>query len=294
MARLLLALTISAVLLSASLIFKLIPSAFADTSTPVSIASFGTAVPEDFNTLVSSSTSSTTPTGWGFSESGTNANTSYTAGTGSSTTGDTYSFGAISNTERAFGGLRSGSLIPIIGASFTNNTGGTITSLTISYTGEQWREGVTNRGAADRLDFQISTDVTSLASGTYTDVNALDFSSPNTTAAAGALDGNAIGNRTPISSTITGLSIANGATFFIRWTDFDISSSDDGLAIDDFSLTANGNPGDTVPMVNSTTPANGATNVAADANISITFSENGSNDLSYAAFDLDGFSRQRR
>ena len=33
------------------------------------------------------------------------------------------------NAERAFGGLRSGSLVPLIGAQFTNNTGGTITSL---------------------------------------------------------------------------------------------------------------------------------------------------------------------
>jgi hypothetical protein len=38
-------------------------------------------------------------------------------------TGDTYSFGAASNTERAFGGLQSGSLNPTIGAAFTNNTG---------------------------------------------------------------------------------------------------------------------------------------------------------------------------
>ncbi|HUS11817.1 MAG TPA: Ig-like domain-containing protein, partial [Pyrinomonadaceae bacterium] len=274
MSRLVLTWVLIAVVLSASIIFRLIPSAFADTATPISIANFGVALSENFNTLALTGTSNTTPIGWGFSESGTNANTLYTAGTGSSNAGDTYSFGALSNSERAFGGLRSGSLVPIVGASFTNNTGGTITSLDISYTGEQWRQGVLNRGAADRLDFQLSTDATTLTTGTYSDVNALDFSSPNTTTAVGALDGNAAINRTNITSTISGLSIANGATFFIRWTDFDIASSDDGLAVDDFSLTANGDPGDTAPTVNTTTPANGATNVAADANISITFSEN--------------------
>src|SRR6187397_2571272 len=109
----------------------------------------GATYTQNFNTLASTGTSSTLPTGWLLSESGTNANTTYTAGTGSSNTGDTYSFGATSNAERAFGGLQSGSLNPTIGAAFTNNTGGTITSLAIDYTGEQWRLGATGR--ADRI-----------------------------------------------------------------------------------------------------------------------------------------------
>ncbi|NDE62246.1 MAG: hypothetical protein EB038_08650, partial [Cyclobacteriaceae bacterium] len=45
---------------------------------------------QDFNVLASSSTSSTMPAGWIFLESGTNANTLYTAGTGSGNSGDTY------------------------------------------------------------------------------------------------------------------------------------------------------------------------------------------------------------
>ncbi|MDQ3373580.1 MAG: lamin tail domain-containing protein, partial [Acidobacteriota bacterium] len=227
--------------------------------TPVSITALDTSFTQNFNSLAGSGTSgSSTPDGWDFTESGTNANTAYTVGTGSGTSGDTYSFGTSASSERAFGGLRSGSLVPIIGATFTNNTGSTINSLTISYTGEQWRAGVANRGAADRLDFQISTNATSLSTGTYTDVNALDFSSPNTAAATGALDGNLAGNRTAISSTITGLSVANGATFFIRWIDFDIASSDDGLAIDDFSIAATGtttpSPSPTITTTPTPTP----------------------------------------
>lgn len=257
-----------------------VSTVYADTGTgSISLTTFESAATENFVTLsntAASTTNTALPTGWYITETGGGArdNEQYAVDTGASATGDTNSYGAAGNTERALGGLRSGTLIPVIGASFTNNTGGTITSLDISYTGEQWRQGVTNRGAADRLDFQFSTDATSLTTGTYLDINALDFSSPNTTATAGALDGNAALNRTGISSTISGLSIANGATFFIRWTDFDITSSDDGLAVDDFSLNPHGNPGDTAPMVNSTIPANGATDVAADANISITFSEN--------------------
>ena len=93
-----------------------------------------------------------------------------------------------------------------------------------------------NRNAADRLDFQISNDATSLTTGTWTDVDALDFNSPNINTALGALDGNSSQNRSLISHTITGLNISNGATFWIRWTDFNITSFDDGLAIDDFSI----------------------------------------------------------
>lgn len=189
---------------------------------------------QDFDTLAASGTSSSVPTGWAFSESGTNANTTYTAGTGSSNTGDTYSFGSTGSTERAFGGLRSGALIPTIGVQFVNNTGGTIGQLSIRYNCEHWRIGVSNRNAADRLDFQYSTDATSLTTGTWNNVDALDCLSTVTSGTAGALDGNL--NRTQVSGVLTGLNIPNGATFWIRWNDSDISSSDDGLAIDDYVM----------------------------------------------------------
>ena len=240
----------------------------------VSLTVLGTAYTQDFNSLSSSGTSSTVPLGWDFSESSTNANTLYTAGTGSSNAGDTYSFGTpAGDSERAFGGLRSGALVPIIGAQFTNSTGGTITTLALSYTGEMWRAGVTNRNAADRLDFQYSTNATSLTTGTWTDVNALDFNSPNILTAAGLLNGNLVGNRTAIGGSISGLAIPNGATVWIRWTDVDITSSDDGLAVDDFVLTPSGAAGDGAPTVSGTSPTSGATGVPLTDSITVTFSE---------------------
>src|SRR5262249_29720841 len=84
----------------------------------VSLMTLGSTYSENFDSLASTGTSSTVPNGWAFLETGTNANTTYTAGTGSSNAGDTYSFGTpAGNVERAFGGLQSGSLIPTIGAS---------------------------------------------------------------------------------------------------------------------------------------------------------------------------------
>jgi uncharacterized protein len=241
----------------------------------ISLTTLDTAYTENFDTLANTGTSSTVPNGWAFLETGTNANAIYTAGTGSSTTGDTYSFGAAGISERAFGGLRSGALVPLIGAQITNKTGGTITSLAISYTGEQWRLGQNTTGrAADRLDFQLSTNATSLSTGTWIDYDGLDFSSPVVAGTVGALNGNVAPNRTALSNTITGLSISNDATFWIRWADSDlIPGSDDGLSVDDLSLTPSGTIADAAPAVFSTVPANGTTNVPLNSNITLTFTE---------------------
>ena len=213
---------------------------FADTGTgSISLTTVGSPVSENFNSLANTGTTNTTlPTGWYITEQGGGArdNEQYGADNGASTTGDTYSYGATGSTERALGALRSGTLIPFYGAKFTNNTGVAVTSLGVSYNGEEWRLGAAAR--TDRIDFQYSLNATDLTNGTYTDVDQLDFTTPNTVT-AGAKDGNAAGNRTSISFTISGLSIANGASFFIRWTDLDPAGSDDGLAVDDFSLTPN-------------------------------------------------------
>ena len=49
------------------------------------------------------------------------------------------------------------------------------------------------------------------------------------------------GTKPAVSFSITGLSIPNGASFWIRWTSSDIApGADDGLAVDDFSITPNG------------------------------------------------------
>jgi len=224
-----------AALLAIGIALVIAPAAWAQ----ISIVTVGVPVTENFNTLASSGTSSSTPAGWVFLESGTALNLLYTAGTGSGTTGDTYSFGSAGSAERAFGGLQSGTLIPTNGASFRNDTGAILISLDIAYTGEQWRCGTAAR--ADRIDFQYSLDATSLGTGTWVDVNALDFSSPNV-AVIGALDGNVAANRTVISNTITGLSIAPSAVFWIRWTDFNASGADDGLSVDDFSLSGSEPP----------------------------------------------------
>ena len=244
------------------------------TKAQISITNIATPYTQDFNTLASTGTSSTLPTGWALFETGSGANTTYTADNGGLNGGNTYSFGTTSSTERAFGSLQSGSVVPTIGASFINNTGVSISSISINYTGEQWRLGTASR--VDRLDFQYSTNATTLNSGTYTDENGLDFTAPTTTGTLGALDGNLVANKTVISAiTITFASpIPNGSPFWIRWTDLNASGSDDGLSIDDVTMTFTGSGTDiTPPTITTLTPLDDAINVSTNTNLQILFSE---------------------
>ena len=207
---------------------------------PVSIGVLDVSYQQGFDdTLASAGTSSVLPVGWELAESGANANATYTAGTGSSNAGDTYSFGAAGGSDRALGGLLSGSLTPLFGVAFTNATGQTITSVDVAFTGEQWRVGALGR--ADRLDFQYSIDASGLTTGTWVDVDALDFTAPNTTGPIGAINGEA--NEVALGQTITGISVPPGVTIRFRWVDFNATGADDGLAVDDFTMTPHGGGG---------------------------------------------------
>jgi hypothetical protein len=191
---------------------------------------------QDFDSLVNTGTSSSVPTGWGFLETGTNANSTYASGTGSENGGNTYSFGALASSDRAFGTLLSGSLTSTIGASFTVSNTEFLNSVTISYTGEQWRLGATGRN--DRLNFQFSTDATALNNGTWIGFSGLDFIAPISTGPTGALNGNAAANRVAIGDTIVfAAPLAASSNFWIRWVDFNATGADDGLGIDDFSIS---------------------------------------------------------
>lgn len=187
---------------------------------------------QNFNSLASSGFDAALPAGWTFAEFGMNSNGTYEANHGSNNAGNTYSYGAIGSSERALGCLASGNLVSVIGANFINSTGGPLSALAISYTGEQWRRG---DGDANTLAFAYSTNATSLTSGTWTSVSQLNFTSP-TTSGPNTLDGNAAANSAAVGHIITGVNIPAGAAFWIRWSDNNDIGADDGLAIDDFTL----------------------------------------------------------
>jgi len=114
-----------------------------------------------------------------------------------------------------------------------------MTSLTVGYTLEQWRQGGTNR--FDGMTFSYSTSTAALTGGTYTALVALNSNAANGGAVGGvALNGNLAANRTTLSATIIGLSVAPSSSILLRWSDTDAAGADDALAIDDLSLVANG------------------------------------------------------
>src|SRR5262247_2576554 len=244
-----------------------------------SITTLGTPLTENFDSLASTGTgiawvdNSTIP-GW-YSTRAT-----YNSGTGSSNTGALYSFGVAGAnpvTDRALGSVASsGTGTVFIAARLTNNTGATVTSLDISYVGEQWRDGGNTTAHTFTFQYQVAnagvvTGANAPSSG-WTTFSPLSFTGPIATATAAALDGNASANRMAVSATLT-VTVNNGQEIWLRWQDPDDSGSDHGLAIDDFSVTANGIAGDNAPTVNSTIPANSASNVPVNSNIVINFSE---------------------
>ena len=193
--------------------------------------------------------------GWSFAlvPGSTSADAKFSAGTGSSATGAVYSYGSVAQTERALGSLASGSVISRFGAVFLNDTPNTITRVTISYTGEQWRYG--GSAAPNALRFSYAAGAADIANGAFVDVDGLTFTSPIGSGATGALDGNATANRVAISASLSGLAWLPGQTFVMRWTDEDDSGGDNGLAIEDLSFTTDAGTG---PLqVTATTPANG-------------------------------------
>ncbi len=246
----------------------------------VSLTTSGTPYTQSFDTLPASGsatwTNNSTIPGWFHARTGTG--TTMVANDGSSNAGNLYSFGTGTATDRALGSLGSGNAAignMFWGVRLQNNTGATITSLDVSYTGEQWRNSA---AAAQTVTYSYlvgSPTVTgSLAEfqSAGVGVPALDFTSPITGGAAGALNGNLAANRATKSFSVSGLSIPNGTEMMLRWSDPDHTGADHGLSIDDFSVTPHGSvslPNLTISDVSGNEGNSGSTSLAFTVSLSV-------------------------
>lgn len=176
-------------------------------------------------------TSPDIPPGWSFIETGANADEAFGISTGSNSTGNTYLLGTPS--EYAFGGLQSGTLVPTIGVCFTNTMPDRdITGISLQFIAETWRVGTSNR--SDGLDFQFNTHTSAIdGEGIWVDVNELDYRNPGQATGTGNVK-----HSTSFSRTFSGLSIAPGTTFCMRWLDLDATDADDAIGIDNFNVTS--------------------------------------------------------
>src|SRR3989339_711780 len=177
--------------------------------------------------------------GWEFMhKSGTGTNAVFMQGAGTSTSSGMYSVGTSGSTDRALGSLAAGTGVYAFGILFTNQTGGSLNKISGSFSAEQWRKG----GSGNR-----NTWMGKYATGTMNSIDqpnllnhtSMNFSSIQFTTGAGSLNGNSPENFTNIQFTITGIDWKNGEQLLLRWEDVDETGSDDLVAIDNFSFSAN-------------------------------------------------------
>ena len=103
---------------------------------------------------------------------GSGSNAVFLVGTGSGNGGGAYSFGSTGSTDRAVGSLASGTVTSAFGILLTNNSGTAIGSFTITYRGEQWRNGGSNTQNKLAFSYKIGGNI----SGTgFTAEPLLDF-----------------------------------------------------------------------------------------------------------------------
>ena len=225
-------------------------SAGAWAQTPFTASSL--TITENFNSLPASGSPTFTQNGTISSVYGerTGSGTTIIANDGSGTAGGLYSYGTGTTTDRALGSIGSSNAAAgnfTYGYRLKNNTGSTITSLRVQYTGEQWRTA-SALGNTIPFSYLISsaaitttTPTAALPTG-YVAVPSLDLSNPVSATPGAALNGNSSTNQVLKDFTITGLSIPDGSEIMLRWYDIDHSGSDHGLAIDDLTIAATATP----------------------------------------------------
>lgn len=229
----------------------------------VSYTVSGQVVTTDFNSLASTGTSAawsndTTILGWHLFNFSGGALTTIAVGNGGGNAGSFYSFGSTANGERALGGLGSGGSYygsPVngttagyIAVAHTNNTGGVLTAVTLSYDGEQWRNGGNATAHTYTLEYGFGAAFAAVPAWTAAGTG-FNFTGPVASTTAAAVDGNVAGLVSGIGGTISSLTWNPGDTLWIRWVEVNESGNDHGLAIDNFSFSAVPEPSAAVIML---------------------------------------------
>jgi len=159
----------------------------------------------------------------------------YLADDGTSNAGKFRSFGAAGSTERALGGVGSGSLSGWIAVAFDNATGHDLTGFKIGFDGEQWRNGGNATVQSMVLQYGFGSSFATVANWVTPGGN-FDWSSPVATTSAAKLDGNTTGLRAARGGVVN-TSWAAGSTLWVRWAENNDAGNDHGLAIDNLSLS---------------------------------------------------------
>lgn len=207
--------------------------------TPIGLIGVNVPYSEDFNGMGASSTDFLP----GWTAINVNTGTDLTMGItdGSASSGNVYNIGTTSSSseDRAFGTLADGTITPALGAVFQNNTGSVVSKISIQTRMEQWKQSG-NSSVTETVAFYYSLDATSLSTGTWIPVTALNLNEKLTAVNTNlAVNGNLAANYTNMSNIISGLNWANGANLWIKWVDANESGANGMYAIDNFTISVN-------------------------------------------------------
>ncbi len=198
----------------------------------------------------------------------------YRGDNGSSSAGALYSFGSTSASDRALGSISSGTPGNFAyGVRFLNDSASAQTNITISYTGEQWRNSGETNAQKLTFSYRVGTSLTNSDasnSQSWTAFPALDFSTPTVVGSTGPLDGNNATNRLTLSPTIlTNVVVLPGQELFLRWFDTNDVGNDHALAIDNLTVTTAGTIVDVRPASITTPPESQAVIEGTDVAFSV-------------------------
>ncbi|WP_426490674.1 T9SS type A sorting domain-containing protein [Hymenobacter sp. 102] len=215
----------------------------ASAQTPVSVTA-GAVYTQNFDGI--GPTGTAYPTGWSglrFAGTGTLGQVlDLIATDGSAGSGGVYNVGTANDSDRSIGTISSNSTTPVFGVAFTNATGAAVTQVNVAYRGEQWKSGSLD-SQNEVLAFEYSLDATSLTTGTWTPVTALNVTElANANTSNTALNGNDAANRASLTGSLTGITWPANTTMWIRWKDNNDTGNDALLAIDNFALSTGTTP----------------------------------------------------
>jgi hypothetical protein len=218
------------------------------------VVSGSTTYTQNFDSLAQSGTPTWTNNGtlggWYAAQAAPSAPvTSYIADDGTGTAGGLRSYGVAGAhpvTDRALGSLtNNGSSAATLayGVVF-QNTGTAPLSLHIQHNGEWWRDGTASTPEILHFTYKSSTtqmeatnyDASSMTAAGFTTFTALDF---NPAGLARSPSGPRDGNLDPktMASDLTGVTLNPGEFVSLRWFDGNANGKDDGLALDDMTIS---------------------------------------------------------
>ena len=135
-----------------------------------------------------------------------------------------------------FGSPASGAVAGWIATSLQNNTGSALDGFSLSFEGEQWRNGGNASAQSMVMQYGFGSTFGGVSSWS-TPSGSFDWSSAVNSTTAAPVDGNAAGRVASLGGTIS-TAWNPGDTLWLRWIERNDVGNDHGLAIDNFQFTA--------------------------------------------------------